>query len=130
MRPGMNTEEALGRLDLSVRVEPFEMPEESFDLRLINPDSATIYVSPGESIPLTVTFDAELARRYGVNLVLRHQGEVVGGQNSAYLESPFEITIPSAAMTPGTHLVEVQLAPPGGQEQQVLSSCDITIYVK
>lgn len=130
MRPGMNTEEALGRLDLSVRVEPFEVPEEGFDLRLINPDSTTIYVTPGESIPLTVTFDAESARRYGVNLVLRHQGEVVGGQNSAYLESPFEITIPSAAMTPGTHLVEVQLAPPGGQEQQVLTSCDITIHVK
>lgn len=130
MRPGMNLDEALGRLDLSVRVEPFVAPEGNFDLRLITPDSTTIHAPPGESIPLSVTFDAESARRYGVNLVLRHQGEVVGGQNSTYLESPFQITVPAEVLTPGTHLVEVQLTPPGEPGDQVLTSCVITIHVE
>ena len=130
MRPGMNLDTALGRLDLTVNVEQFVVPEGSFDLRLITPESPTIQASPGVSIPLAVSFDAESARRYGVNLVLRHQGEVVGGQNSAYLESPFRITVPAEVLTPGTHIVEVQLTPPGDSIDLVVTSCTITIQVQ
>lgn len=132
MRPGMNVEEALSRLDIVVKVEPFSAPEGIWDLMLAEPASSVIQAPQGIMVPMTVTFNAEAAREYGVSLAIRHQGVIVDGQNSEYLESPFRITVPAEVLVPGSHVIEVQLLPPGDLEAglEALASCSLTIEVE
>lgn len=128
MKPGMDTQAPLSRLDLTVTVSPFDPPEELWEMRLLSPDSSNIKAPGGQSVPLKVAFDAEAARTYGVALAISHQGEIVGGQDSLYLESPFETTVPGEVLTQGTHLVELMLVSP--DRTRVLSSCPVSIEVE
>jgi len=119
----------LDTIAFTVKVEPFNATGVDWDLKLVAPTSNSIEVTKGTSVPLTLTFNDEATNQYGVNLVLRHQGEVVGGENSQYLRSPFETMIPGSVLTPGIHIVEVFLVPPGGSEKPPLAAKSIIIKV-
>jgi hypothetical protein len=101
----------LDTIAFTVKVEPFDASGVDWNLCLITPTSNSIEVTKGTSVPLALTFNDEATNQYGVNLVLRHQGEAVGGENSQYLRSPFETMIPGSVLTPGIHVVEVFFVP-------------------
>ncbi|MGE4453868.1 MAG: hypothetical protein AB7D92_04980 [Sphaerochaeta sp.] len=129
MEPGTDREHPLSSTAFSVTVHPFDASEVAWDMKLAAPTSSSIDSKQGESIPLIVTFNDTATAQYGVNLVLRHQGEIVGGESSKYLTSPFETMIPGSILTPGFHLVDVLLLPPGGTENAPLAVKSITIRV-
>jgi len=119
----------LDTIAFTVTVKPFDASGVDWNLRLVAPSSTSLNSPQGESIPLIVSFNDEATNQYGVNLVLRHQGEVVGGENSQYLRSPFETMIPGSILTPGFHIVDIFLLPPGGPEKAPLALKSITIRV-
>jgi hypothetical protein len=119
----------LDTIAFTVTVKPFDASGVDWNLRLVAPSSTSLNSPQGESIPLIISFNDEATNQYGVNLVLRHQGEVVGGENSQYLRSPFETMIPGSILTPGFHIVDIFLLPPGGPEKAPLALKSITIRV-
>nr|WP_319472980.1 hypothetical protein [uncultured Sphaerochaeta sp.] len=119
----------LDTIAFKVTVEPFDATGVDWDLKLVAPSSTSLNSAQGESIPLIITFNDEATAHYGVNLALRHQGEIVGGENSRNLRSPFETMIPGSVLTPGFHIVDVFLLPPGGPEKAPLALKSITIRV-
>ena len=110
-------------------VQPFDPSEGIWDLKLLAPETPSINGTQGVSIPLAVAFNEEATSRYGIDLVLRHNGVVVGGQRNRYLESPFETRIPGEVLLPGFHIVDVFLVPPGGADQQPVALVSMTIRV-
>ncbi|WP_319757759.1 hypothetical protein [uncultured Sphaerochaeta sp.] len=119
----------LDTITFTVTVEPFDASGVDWNLRLVAPSSTSLNSPQGESIPLIVTFNDEATAQYGVNLALRHQGEIVGGESSRNLRSPFETMIPGSILTPGFHIVDVFLLPPGGADKAPLALKSITIRV-
>jgi hypothetical protein len=119
----------LDTIAFTVKVEPFDASGVDWDLKLVAPSSTSLNSPQGESIPLIVSFNDEATNQYGVNLVLRHQGEIVGGESSRNLRSPFETMIPGSILTPGFHIVDIFLLPPGGPEKAPLALKSITIRV-
>jgi hypothetical protein len=101
----------LDTIAFTVKVEPFDASGVDWNLRLVAPSSTSLNSPQGESIPLIVTFNDEATAQYGVNLALRHQGEIVGGESSRNIRSPFETMIPGSVLTPGIHVVEVFFVP-------------------
>jgi hypothetical protein len=126
MEPG---ETPLDSVSFIVTVEPFDASGVVWDLNLVAPSSTYLNSPQGESIPLVITFNDEATKQYKVNLALRHQGEIVGGESSRNLESPFETMIPGSILTPGFHVIDVFLLPPGGPDKAPLASLNITIQV-
>jgi hypothetical protein len=126
MEPG---ETLIDSVSFTVTVEPFDASGVAWDLSLVAPSSTYLNSPQGESIPLVVTFNDEATKQYKVDLALRHQGEIVGGESSRNLESPFETMIPGAILTPGLHIVDVFLLPPGGPDKAPLAVLSITIRV-
>lgn len=126
MQPG---ETPLDSVAFTVTVEPFDASSVSWDLNLASPSSNYLTSPKGKSIPLAVTFNEEATKQYKVHLALRHQGEIVGGESNRNLQSPFETMIPGSVLTPGTHVVDVFLLPPGSPDKEPLASESITIEV-
>ena len=126
MEPG---ETPIDSISFTVTVEPFDASGVVWDLNLVAPSSTSLDSPQGQSIPLAVTFNDEATKQYKVNLALRHQGEIVGGESSINLTSPFETMIPGSILTPGFHLVDVFLLPPGNPDQAPLALQSITIRV-
>ncbi len=126
MQPG---ETPLDSVAFTVTVEPFDASLVSWDLNVTSPSSNFLTSPKGKSIPLAVTFNEEATKQYKVNLALRHQGEIVGGESNRNLQSPFETMIPGSVLTPGTHIVDVFLLPPGSPDKEPLASKSITIKV-
>ena len=119
----------LDTIAFTVTVEPFDASGVDWNLRLVAPSSTSLNSPQGESIPLIISFNDEATAQYGVNLALRHQGEIVGGESSRNLRSPFETMIPGSILTPGFHIVDIFLLPPGGLEKAPLALKSITIRV-
>lgn len=113
----------------TVTVKPFDASGVAWNLSLVAPSSTFLDSPQGQSIPLVVTFNDEATKQHKVNLALRHQGEIVGGESSRNLESPFETMIPGSILTPGFHIVDVFLLPPGGPDKTPLALKSITIRV-
>jgi hypothetical protein len=130
MKPGSETEEPLSRVDFEVVVQPFDATGVDWDLRLTSPGSTSIDGQEGVSIPLIVEFNDIATAKHGVGLAIRYQGEVVGGESSRYLSSPFETIVPGSVLTLGSHVVDILLMPPGRQDQDPLALISITIQVK
>ena len=126
MEPG---EIPIDSVALTITVAPFDASGVAWNLSLVAPSSTSLDAPQGESIPLTVAFNEEAAKQYKVDLALRHQGEIVGGESSRNLESPFETMIPGSILTPGFHIVDVFLLPPGGLDKTPLALKSITIRV-
>ena len=126
MEPG---ETLLNSVSFTVTVEAFDASGVAWDLNLVAPSSTSLDSPQGQSIPLKVTFNDEATKQYKVNLALRHQGEIVGGESSINLKSPFETMIPGSILTPGFHIVDVFLLPPGGPDNAPLALKSITIRI-
>ena len=126
MEPG---ETLIDSVSFTVTVETFDASGVAWDLNLITPSSTSLDSPQGQSIPLKVTFNDEATKQYKVNLALRHQGVIVGGESSINLKSPFETMIPGSILTPGFHIVDVFLLPPGGPDTPPLALKSITIRV-
>ncbi len=130
MNPGSETEVPLSRVDLEVIVQHFDATGVDWDLRLISPGSTSIDGQKGVSIPLVVEFNDIATRQHGVGLAIRYQGEVVGGESSRHLSSPFETIVPGNVLNPGSHIVDILLMPPGRQDQDPLALISITIQIR
>lgn len=126
MEPG---ETLIDSVSFTVTVETFDASGVAWDLNLVAPSSTSLDSPQGQSIPLKVTFNDEATKQYKVNLALRHQGEIVGGESSINLKSPFETMIPGSILTPGFHIVDVFLLPPGGPNNAPLALKSITIRI-
>jgi hypothetical protein len=122
-------ETLIDSVSFTVTVESFDVSGIAWDLNLVAPSSTSLNSPQGESIPLVVTFNDDATKQYKVDLVLRHQGEIVGGESSRNLESPFETMIPGSILTPGFHIVDIFLLPPGGSVKAPLALKSITIRV-
>lgn len=130
MRPGMDTETAHGKITLNIEVVPFDDGGMDWSLNMEEPAQNELQSQEGVSIPVRLLFDADEANRLGVNLIIRFNGNDVGGSNAPHLNSPFETQIPGGAMTSGKHIVEFLLVPPGKEKDRVLASAEVNIEVK
>lgn len=130
MKPGMNTETALGKITLDINVIPFDDGGVIWSLDMEEPAHSELISQPGVSIPVKLIINSDDANRLGVNLVIRFNGQDVGGGNAPHLVSPFETQIPGEAMTLGKHKVEFLLVPPGEKREGVLASTELVIEVK
>jgi hypothetical protein len=129
MRPGMDTETALDKISLDITVLPFDDSGITWFMAMDEPKQDCLTIAAGESIPVILSFNAEDANRLGVNLIIRFNGNDVGGSHAPHLSSPFETQIPGDAMTTGKHKVEFLLMTPGGSGQKVLSSVELNMDV-
>jgi hypothetical protein len=130
MMPGMDIDNPLGRIDIETEILAFDAPQGIWNLHRLLPQTEEVEISEGSSATIQVAFDDAATKQYGVNLAIRYQGEIVGGQNSMYLESPFETTVPESILNKGTHRVDILLVRPGGTDQPPLAECGATFHVQ
>ena len=130
MMPGMDIDNPLGRIDLDTEILAFDAPQGIWNLRRLLPQTEVVEISEGSSATIQVAFDDAATKQHGVNLAIRYQGEIVGGQNSIYLESPFETTVPASILNKGTHRVDILLVRPGKTNLPPLAECGVTIHVQ
>ena len=130
MKPGMDVEDPLGRIDLEVEIIAFDAPEGIWDLRMLEPLTQEVHIKKGSSGTIRVAFDDSATKKYGVNLAIRYRDEIVGGQNSMHLESPFETVVPASILNEGAHRVDILLVRPGSSVLPPLAECSVTFHVQ
>jgi len=130
MKPGMDVEDPLGRIDLEVEIIAFDAPEGIWDLRMLEPLTQEVHIKKGSSGTIRVAFDDSATKKYGVNLAIRYRDEIVGGQNSMHLESPFETVVPANILNEGEHRVDILLVRPGSSLLPPLAECSVTFHVQ
>jgi len=101
----------------------------SYDFALTTPVNSKVDLKKGDSLPVSIQFNAMAANARGAWILTRFNGKKVGMRAGTSIESPFNDEVPDKVLTKGNHVLEYLLLPNGKSTDNPLGIVKIEINV-